>query len=183
MGETNRAAPAGRLESIDALRGFDMFWIIGGDVALKAWAHWAGWPPPTLVEQQLEHAAWDGFRFYDLIFPLFLFLVGVVIPFSHARQRERGATPADMHRRILRRTVLLFALGLLCNGILQFDWSNLRIAGVLQRIAVCYGLAALAVLHTGVRGQAVIAAAILFGYWGLLALVPAPGFAAGDYSM
>jgi len=173
----------GRLESIDALRGFDMFWIVGGDVALKAWAHWAGWPPPDLVEEQLEHVPWEGFRFYDLIFPLFLFLVGVVIPFSQAAQRARGGSPAQMHLRILRRTVLLFALGLLANNILQFDWGNLRVAGVLQRIAIGYGCAALIVLHTGVRGQAVVAAALLLGYWALLALVPGPGGVAGDYSM
>jgi predicted acyltransferase len=174
--------PPGRLESIDALRGFDMFWIIGGDAALKAWAQWAGWPPPDLVERQLEHAPWDGFRFYDLIFPLFLFLVGVVIPFSVAGQRARGASPARMHWRVLRRTVVLFALGLVCNGLLRFDWDSLRVAGVLQRIAVCYGCAALVVLHTNWRGQAAVAAALLLGYWGLLALVPAPGSAAGDFS-
>ncbi|MBO0698578.1 MAG: DUF5009 domain-containing protein [Zavarzinella sp.] len=185
MDQANRSpgSATGRLMSIDALRGFDMFWIVGGDVAVKAWANWAGWPPPSLVETQLEHVPWEGFRFYDLIFPLFLFLVGVVIPFSLAGQRARGASSAQMHLRILRRTALLFALGLLANGVLQFDWGNLRVAGVLQRIAVCYGCAALIVLHTGVRGQAVVAAALLLGYWALLALVPAPGGVAGDYSI
>ena len=126
---------------------------------------------------------WEGFRFYDLIFPLFLFLVGVVIPFSHGRMQERGASRAAMHWRIPRRTALLFALGLLTNRILQFDWENLRIAGVLQRIAICYGIAALIALHTSRRGQVVVVAAILLGYWALLALVPAPGSAAGDYSI
>lgn len=183
MGDKNGAtSPTGRLESIDALRGFDMFWIVGGDAFAKAWSRWAGWPPPDLVERQLEHAAWDGFRFYDLIFPLFLFLVGVVIPFSQARLRQPGTSLGAAHWRILRRTVLLFALGLLCNRVLQFDWENLRVAGVLQRIAVCYGCAALIALHTGVRGQAVVTAAILLGYWALLALVPAPGGTAGDLS-
>jgi predicted acyltransferase len=185
MGEKESAPagpPAGRLESIDALRGFDMFWIISGDALVKAWARWAGWPPPAVVERQLEHAPWDGFRFYDLIFPLFLFLVGVVIPFSHARLRERGASRAAIYWRVLRRTALLFALGLLCNGVLQLDWGNLRVAGVLQRIAVCYCCAALIALHTGPRGQALLVAALLLGYWALLALVPAPGGTPGDYS-
>src|SRR5262245_65193984 len=102
MGEPNGApatVPDGRLESIDALRGFDMFWIIGGDTLVKEWARWTGWPDPAVVERQLEHAPWEGVRFYDLIFPLFLFLVGVVIPFSHARSRERGASAAATHRR------------------------------------------------------------------------------------
>src|SRR5262245_15247146 len=174
--------PTGRLESIDALRGFDMFWIIGGDALLTAWAHAAGWPRPSFVERQLEHAAWEGFRFYDLIFPLFLFLVGAVIPFSLDRLRERGASPAQIHWRILRRTLLLFGLGLLYNHVLQFDWDNLRVAGVLQRIAICYGIAALIVLHTTRRGQALITLAILVGYWLLLATVAAPGSAPGDLS-
>ncbi len=184
MGETERppTAPTGRLQSIDALRGFDMFWIIGGDVLLKAWARWAGWPDPDLVERQLEHAPWDGFRFYDLIFPLFLFLVGVVIPFSLGRLRERGEPRAAVYWRIARRAALLFALGLLCNGVLRFDPGNLRVAGVLQRIAVCYAAAALVALHTGPRGQAAVVAALLLGYWALLAFVPAPGSQPGDYS-
>src|SRR5262245_17183037 len=150
----NKTSATGRLESIDALRGFDMFWIIGGDVLLKVWSRAVGWPPPDFVERQLEHAVWDGFRFYDLIFPLFLFLVGAVIPFSQARLLDRNASRREMYWRILRRTVLLFALGLLTNRILQFDWENLRVAGVLQRIAICYGCAALIVMHIGWRGQA-----------------------------
>ncbi|MFO0846756.1 MAG: DUF5009 domain-containing protein [Gemmataceae bacterium] len=174
--------PAGRLESIDALRGFDMFWIVGGEEFVKALVHWSGRQELGFVADQLEHVPWEGFRFYDLIFPLFLFLVGVVIPFSTARLSERGASPGQTHWRILRRTALLFALGLLCNGVLQFDWQNLRVAGVLQRIAVCYGCAALIALHTDVRGQAIVTAAILLGYWALLALVPAPGSTPGDYS-
>src|SRR5262249_12496260 len=177
------ASATGRLESIDALRGFDMFWIIGGDVAAKALARWAGGPLQGVVEEQLEHVPWEGFHFYDLIFPLFLFLVGVVIPFSQEKARQRGESRAALYGRIARRTALVFALGLLCNGVLQFDFANLRVAGVLQRIALCYGCAALVVLHTGVRGQALVTAALLLGYWALLAFVPAPGSSPGDYSI
>jgi predicted acyltransferase len=178
------AAPgAGRLQSLDALRGFDMFWIIGGDEVLKAWAQWADWPVRGLIDDQLEHVPWEGFHFYDLIFPLFLFLVGVVIPFSIDKLRASGAPRAALYWRIARRTALLFALGLLCNGILQFEFDDLRVAGVLQRIALCYGCAALVVLHTSVRGQAAVTVALLLGYWALLALVPAPGTSPGDYSM
>src|SRR5436305_9273563 len=82
--------PPDRLLSVDALRGFDKFWIIGGDTLLRALAHWAGGPFQGRMDEQLEHAEWEGFRFYDLIFPLFLFLVGVVLPFSLGRLRERG---------------------------------------------------------------------------------------------
>lgn len=160
-----------------------MFWIVGGDVLFKALARSSGAPAGGVIETQLEHVTWEGFRFYDLIFPLFLFLVGVVIPFSQDRLRERGESRAAIYWRIARRTALLFALGLLCNNILQFDWANLRVAGVLQRIALCYGIASIIVLHTGVPGQAVVAAAILLGYWALLAFVPAPDSLPGDYSM
>ncbi len=186
MGIKDQAATAptaGRLQSLDALRGFDMFWIIGGDVVVKALARWADWSASDSIDSQLEHVPWEGFHFYDLIFPLFLFLVGVVIPFSLDKLRASGESRAALYWRIARRTLLLFALGLLCNGILQFDFANLRMAGVLQRIALCYGCAALIVMHTGVRGQALATAAILLGYWALLALVPAPGSSAGDYTI
>jgi predicted acyltransferase len=183
--------PPDRLLSIDALRGFDMFWIIGGDALLRALAHWADWPFQGRIDEQLEHAEWEGFHFYDLIFPLFLFLVGVVLPFSLGKLRERGEPRWRTYWRIVRRTVLLFALGLVYNHFLQlgfytpplgFDFSGVRVTGVLQRIAICYGVAALVVLHTGVRGQVAITAALLLGYWALLAFVAAPGSGTGDCS-
>jgi predicted acyltransferase len=195
VGTRNQAGtappPPDRLLSIDALRGFDMFWIIGGDTLLRALAHWADWPFKGWIDEQLEHAEWEGFHFYDLIFPLFLFLVGVVLPFSLGKLQERGEPRPRAYWRILRRTALLFALGLVYNHFLQlgfytpplgFDLSAVRVAGVLQRIAVCYGVAALVVMHTGVRGQVALTAALLLGYWALLAFVPAPGSGPGDYS-
>jgi predicted acyltransferase len=177
------ALPASpRLLSIDALRGFDMFWIIGGDTLAIALAKWGKWSFSQQIEDQLEHVPWDGFRFYDLIFPLFLFVVGAVLPFSLASHRQRGESTGRIYWRILRRTVLLFALGLIYNSLLQFDFQELRIAGVLQRIAICYGLAALIVMHVDWRGQAVTFGIILLGYWALLAFVAPPGGVAGDFS-
>jgi predicted acyltransferase len=176
------SAASGRLLSIDALRGFDMFWIIGGEEIAVTLARWADWPFKEEVERQLQHAPWEGFRFYDLIFPLFLFVVGAVLPFSLGSHRLKGESTFRIYGRILRRTVLLFFLGLLYNGLLKFDFENLRIAGVLQRIAICYGVAALIVLHVGWRGQVVTVATLLLGYWALLAFVPAPGSAPGDYT-
>jgi predicted acyltransferase len=190
--QTGVTPPASeRLLSIDALRGFDMFWIIGGDTLVRALAQWGDWSVRDQIDDQLEHVEWAGFHFYDLIFPLFLFLVGVVLPFSLGKLRERGEPRSRVYWRIVRRTLLLFALGLVYNGFLQlafykppfgFDFGAVRLAGVLQRIAICYGAAALIVLHTRVRGQVLVTAAILLGYWALLALGPAPGSAAGDYS-
>lgn len=157
-----------------------MFWIIGGDALFVAILSrlnfsWA----PTLATQ-LEHVEWEGFRFYDLIFPMFLFLVGCVLPFSLDKYRD---DPRQVYIRIARRTAALFALGLLANGLLDFDWANLRITGVLQRIGVCYGIAALIYLHTKVIGQIVSSTLILVGYWAILTYVPVPGGVAGDLTI
>jgi predicted acyltransferase len=172
----------GRLMSIDALRGFDMFWIAGGEEIVKAWAHWSGSPIANQIAEQFEHVEWEGFRFYDLIFPLFLFTVGIVLPFSLGKLRERGEPTSAIYWRILRRTVLLFVFGLIFNHIQNFNFPEMRWPGVLQRIALGYGFAALIYMNTRVRGQVLITAAILLGYWALLAFVPAPGSAAGDYT-
>ncbi len=172
--EKPEAAPSERLTSIDALRGFDMFWIVGGDSAARALCKWWGTPEAQRLGDQFEHVDWQGFRFYDLIFPLFLFLVGVVLPFS-LRKYMTGAHPkGHALQRTARRVVLLFLLGLIYNGLLQFHFDTLRVAGVLQRIAVCYGIAALIYLFTKVRTQAIVFAAILVGYWALLMYLPSP---------
>lgn len=175
---------AERLLSIDALRGFDMFWIIGGRDVVKTWAQWLNSPWYPEIDRQLRHVRWEGFVFYDLIFPLFLFVVGAVLPFSLAKVRAQGGRKAAVHWRIARRTLLLFALGLLYDGrILELNAETVRVCGVLQRIALCYGVAALLVVHTSVRVQAGLLVAVLLGYWALLALVPTPGGVAGDYSI
>jgi predicted acyltransferase len=173
-----------RLLSIDALRGFDMLWIIGGDGLLRAVCKWWGTPEAAKLGEQFHHVEWEGFRFYDLIFPLFLFLVGVVIPFSLTKY-QTGEHPRSLAlQRTARRVVLLFLLGLINNGLFKLDFANLRIAGVLQRIAVCYGIAAVIYLFTKTRTQALIVGGILIGYWALLSFVPAPeSHKAGDFAM
>lgn len=172
-----------RLESVDALRGFDMFWITGGDVWAIATLTAGSWSFSQAGIEQLEHAPWDGFRFYDLIFPLFLFLVGVVTPFSlrkYLGSNHSNKRPASL--RILRRTALLFLLGCLYNGLLQFDWENMRYAGVLQRIALCYGFASLLYLFASLRLRIAFTLFTLIGYWLVLRFIPAPGGIAGDLS-
>lgn len=170
-----------RVLSIDALRGFDMFWIIGGSGVARAlleddnpdsWGH--------RFAEQFEHVAWEGFRFYDLIFPLFIFLVGCVLPYSLSKY---AASPKQVYGRIVRRGVLLVLLGFLVNGVLQFDFANMRYAHVLQRIGIAYVFASILYLHSSWRGQVAVVAGILLGYWALLAWVPAPGGVAGDYTM
>ncbi len=174
-----RLDAVGRLWSIDALRGFDMFWIIGGEDVVREIARRTNTRMGDAIVQQLSHVAWQGFRFYDLIFPLFLFLVGAVLPFSLGKiQADRRS----VYRRIARRTIVLFLIGMMGRSFFEFDWHNLRVAGVLQRIAICYGIAAVIYMKTTWRSQVVAVIVILGGYWLLMAHVAAPGGAAGDYS-
>ena len=171
-----------RLVSLDALRGFDMFWIVGGDALFRALMKWGDWSFSPMVIEQLDHCEWEGFRFYDLIFPLFIFMAGVAMPFSLGRQRERGVSTPKLFWRVFRRMVILFALGLMCNGILQWH-PPVRVMGVLQRIALATGFAGFIFLLLRTRGQAIAVAVILLGYWALLAFVPPPGGTAPDYTM
>ena len=127
----------------------------------------------------LQHAKWNGWRPADLIFPAFLFIAGVAIPLSFARQMELGADRRAMRAKILTRTRIIFGLGLLLNALPYFDWNVLRIPGVLQRIALCYGAAALLSLYVDRRSQALTAVALLLGYWALLVLLPVGGHPAG----
>ncbi len=178
--EPSKSTSPERVMSLDALRGFDMFWIMGGDLLVRSILKVGGWSFSDPLAAQFEHEPWEGFRFYDLIYPLFLFLVGCVIPYSLHRFREQ---PAQAYGRIVRRTLLLILLGMLNNGLLQFQWEQMRWTGVLQRIGVCYGIAAAIWLHSRVRSQAILLVAILLGYWAILAFVPAPGGTAGDLSI
>jgi predicted acyltransferase len=171
--------PSSRLGSIDALRGFDMFWITGGEEIFHSLHRVVGSPLTNFFHTQLQHVAWEGFRFYDLIFPLFLFIVGLVLPFSLTRRLERGESRGELYRHLARRLALLFLLGLVHNGLLDLRFHELRIPGVLQRIAICYFVAGLIVMNAGMRGQAMAAGAILIAYWAIIALVPVPGFGAG----
>ena len=170
-----------RVLSIDALRGFDMFWIIGGGEIAR---HLLESDDPqrwtNRLAEQFEHVRWEGFRFYDLIFPLFIFLVGCVLPYS---LRKYAASPRLVYGRIAKRGLLLVLLGFLVNGALQFDFANMRYAHVLQRIGIAYAIAAILYLNSSWRGQVVATAIILLGYWAVFEFIPAPGGVAGDYSM
>lgn len=156
-----------------------MFWIIGGGTVLSSLADvWPG-PVTETIKTQLEHVEWQGFRFEDLIFPLFLFIVGVVLPFSISRRREQGRSSASIHLHILKRSLVLILLGLIFNDLLRFEWSQMRWPGVLQRIGLCYFFAAIVVVHTRWRTQTIIVGAVLILYWAAAALIPVPGFGAG----
>ncbi len=168
------AATANRMVSVDALRGFDMFWITGGEGAVGAVAALFGGSIATLFHTQLDHAAWEGFRFYDLIFPLFLFLIGVSITFSLGRIKETGDMGA-VYKRIFRRTIILFVVGLVYYGGFRNEWPDIRVAGVLQRMALCYFFGSLAFCLLSLRGMIILCVSLLVGYWALLSFVPVPG--------
>jgi len=133
---------------------------------------------------QLRHADWDGATATDMIFPAFLFMAGVAIPFSIASQLSKQATRGAITLHIVRRAVVLFLLGLAVNGFYQYHWQTLRIPGILQRIAICYlvcSLAYLLVLRSSKRAAILVmfAFAALAVYWAILTLAPVPGLGAG----
>ena len=170
-----------RLASLDALRGFDMFWIVGGREALGALLALSGLDGLTSVfEHHTEHAPWHGFRAWDLVFPLFLFLAGVSTAFSFESRRAGGLTRKSLFFYALRRGLLLVLLGAVYNGLLNFDFANQRWASVLGRIGLAWMLAAWITLTTGTRGRLLWAAGLLLGYWALMMLVPVPVHGAGD---
>ncbi len=176
-----------RIESVDALRGFSMFWIIGGDAALIALAQMSQDRGPVIgavggfLGTQMTHVAWAQLRFYDVIFPMFIFVIGVAIVLSLARQAEREGR-ARAHWHVLRRAFLLYGLGLIYYGGIAQHWSDIRFVGVLQRIALCYLFTSLLFLNFRPRGLVVALVALLGGYWALMTFVPVPGIGAGSYA-
>ena len=163
----------GRLMSLDALRGFDMLWIMGGDSIGHAATHVAAGPLWHKIAEQLDHVAWEGFRFYDLIFPLFVFMAGVSLVFSLGRAREEKGKDAALIR-LFRRSLLMYLLGIFYYGGLSTPLADIRLLGVLQRIALAYFGAGVLFLFFRTRTLLGIAAAILLGYWGLLAWSTVP---------
>jgi len=160
-----------RLASLDALRGFDMLWIVGLDLVMRALLAAIPGGSGSWIEQQFHHVAWDGLAFYDTIFPLFVFIAGVSFPFSHAKQVERGASSFQVHLRIFRRMALLLLLGAIYNGLLQFKFVPFRYASVLGKIGMAWAVAALLYVHLGVKARVGVLLATLVGYGALLHLV------------
>jgi predicted acyltransferase len=164
---------ADRMVSLDVFRGI----TIAGMILVNNPGTW------NAIHSPLAHAEWHGLTPTDLVFPFFLFIVGVSITLALGRRAESGGSKRDLYLKIVRRTLIIFALGLVLAGFPWYELSTLRIPGVLQRIAVCYLIASIIFLNTKWRMQAVIAAALLLVYWALMVLIPAPGFNAGDLSM
>jgi len=172
-----------RLLSLDALRGFDMFWIIGGrDFFLAAAGFFVTEQTLARWNAEATHPQWSGYTFSDLIFPLFIFVVGVAIPFSLDRRVERGESLGRVYWHILRRTVLLILLGLICNNrLLALDFAHQRLPSVLGRIGLAYCFASILTLHASTRGRVIWLVAILAGYWAAMTYIPVPGHGPGRF--
>ena len=123
----------------------------------------------------LQHSRWNGWTITDVVFPSFLWIIGVAITLSLAKRIEAGASRAQLFRQVLRRGAILFGLGLLVYLFPTFDFSTMRVLGVLQRLAICYVVASAIYLTTGIRGQIAWIAALLAAYWLLMMLAPVPG--------
>jgi predicted acyltransferase len=166
-------ADAGRLTSLDVFRGMTIAAMIlvnnPGD------GRHTYWP--------LEHAAWNGWTPTDLIFPFFLFIVGVSMVFSFAARRACGQNRRDLLLHALKRSAIIFMLGIFLYAYPKFDWHTARIPGVLQRIAVVYLLTSVLVLFTGRVVRIIVTAALLIGYWLLMKYVPVPGYGPGVLTM
>ena len=177
---TFKTDPKERLYSLDVLRGFDMFWIIGGEALIIALARALGWSWLDKLAIQMHHVDWNGFHFYDLIFPLFMFISGVAIPYALVSKLEKGTSRIQLYRKVLVRVLLLVVFGFVYNGALQDGFPDMRAASVLAQIGIAYGIAAFIVLNTSSLKQRIL---WLIGIWGGIAalqlLVPVPGFGPG----
>ena len=170
-GEARPLVPAQRLVSLDVLRGFDMFWILGADSLVYALHQLSQSAPSRFLATQLDHVEWEGFHFYDLIFPMFVFIMGVSTVFSLTKIIEREGRAAAV-KRVLQRGLLLFVIGLIYSGGFTNPWPDMRLLGVLNRIALCYTFGGLAFCFFKTRGLIAIAVSLLLGYWALVAKVP-----------
>ena len=162
-----------RLTSLDALRGFDMFWILGADALVYALRRMNENPVTNFFYTQLGHAEWAGFHFYDLIFPMFVFIMGVSTVFSLTKIIECEGRAAAV-KRVLKRGVLLFIIALIYSGGFTNPWPDMRLMGVLNRIALCYTFGGLLFIFCNTRVMIAAAVALLLGYWAMLAWVPFP---------
>jgi predicted acyltransferase len=162
-------AAAARLLSLDAFRGA----TIAGMVLVNNAGEW------THVYAPLRHAEWHGWTATDLVFPFFLWIMGVAMVYSFAARRRGGEDTAGLLARVARRAGTLFALGLFLNAFPHFDLGTLRIPGVLQRIGLCYLAAGVIFLFSETRGRLLWIGGLLAGYWALMKLYPVPGYGAG----
>lgn len=180
----------GRLVSLDALRGFVMFWIMSGEHIVHALAKAAPIPVFVWMSSQLHHTEWEGITFYDMIFPIFLFVAGVSMPYSFDKKMNAAgvSTPMELPSKekkkiylsMLKRACILIFLGFIVNGLLRFDgYEQTRFASVLGRIGLAWFFAGIIYLNFNLKKQIFWFTGILIGYYLAMKLIPVPGFGAG----
>lgn len=170
---TNELKTYPRLLSLDVFRGLTILLMIIVNS-----------PGSNTAYPWLTHSDWNGCTLADLVFPFFIFIVGVSSVFTLSRSYEAGKTSKQLFHKILERSVILFLIGLLLNAFpSHFDFANLRICGVLQRIAICYFISACLFLHSKITTQALVIGILLIAYWLIMTLVPVPGYGAHHLSM
>ena len=178
--QKNRPRRVERLQSLDVLRGFDMFWIVGGGSLIEALAKETRWGWLQLIGNQMEHVNWEGFHFEDLIFPLFMFISGVAIPYAVSARVGQGVERKIIFNKIVRRALLLVMLGIFYSGVLKNGSPHLRFTSVLGQIGLGYLFAATIVLYTkSIKIRIVWLIGILSGIAILQLAVPVPGHGAG----
>jgi predicted acyltransferase len=155
-----------RLLSLDALRGLDVAFMILVNTAGDGSVSYA----------QLRHSVWNGFTLTDLVFPLFLFIMGVSMALSFQSRLARGSSRGEIAMQVIRRSLTIVLIGLLLNALPGFHLDTLRYCGVLQRIGVCYLVAGFVLLYLRLPGAAIAAVAAIGGYWLLMTRIPVPGF-------
>jgi predicted acyltransferase len=171
-----------RLQSLDTLRGFDMAMLLGGGGIIVALSELTGWNWMEALATQQHHVEWEGFRFYDLIFPLFMFISGVAIPYAINSKIENGVAKSKLLKKIFIRLLALIGLGLLYNGILSRGFTNFRYVSVLSQIGFGYFFAALICLYSkNIRGTVYWLLGIMGGVAALQLFVPVAGHGAGTF--
>lgn len=177
----SKSIPAqNRLVSLDALRGFDMFWIMGGEGIFTGLALLTGWPVFKWFDEQLTHVAWHGFHFYDMIFPLFLFIAGISFPFSYYKKKASGQSRRAITWHAIYRGLMLIFIGILYNNGLRFNFPEMRYGSVLGHIGAAWLLAAIIFMNTKLTGRIIWFSSLLVGYWLLLLLFPAQDLGSND---
>jgi len=180
----NNSVSKERILSVDALRGFDMFWIIGGREIFRSLDKVFNNSTTQFIKDELKHAEWLGFTFYDIIMPLFLFLVGISMVYSYRKRLSKDNSKSKLWKHIIIRFTWLWVLGMVVQGnLLSYDINELKLySNTLQAIAAGYLIASIIILYANVFYQVVITIGLMLLYWLLLALIPVPGFGSGLYT-
>lgn len=169
-----------RLESLDALRGFDMLWIIGGHAVIHNLATAGNSDFLNALALQMRHVPWEGFHFFDLIMPLFMFMVGMSIPFSIDKRLSMGESKRKIYLHAFKRLIILLILGMAYEGnLLALDTNKLFFGSVLGAIGTGYFFSVIIYNQLNTKGQILFTAGLLVAYWSILTFVPVPGQQAG----